>query len=1141
MTSTTVKRSFFGLGVLASLFVIIAYGFWGIPEKKEFPNKKGIVEIAEARTITSKVYRAADGQRAARFYSGPIHYQEQDGTLQDIDNTVVPSGRPGVAYEVEKGIYKAYFAPTFNAESVVDILDDDGVSISFQSQDLSVIKANGKKVSLKAPLAGSVDVDGNSIRYASAYGEGLDVRMQYEPERFIRELVIDSYGALGISEVQEAEEYIDLGFAFSLTLSELQKDQAIFIDGEEWNGEEKTDVQSIQLWDKEKEKEVFTFYRPVATDATEMTQGLFFHIIKDGDQVVITKLAPLGWLKDAAYPVRMDDTLNSYATADNACLHSGTTYSTVNTATTCATPLTGATSLSVGQNFASPTYSIYRNYFYFDTSSLTADASISAANLYIYGTADYSLTDFYIRLVAWNEGTAFSSGDYDGLGTTVYASLDTSVWSSSSYNTLAFTNTTTISKTATTNMGLRSSRDIAGTAPTQREYVSYYAVEQTGTANDPYLEVTYTIPNALPTATMPSPVQLDSDIVRFTTTIADSDLDATSTTIEYSTDSSNWIAMTFGSVTVDRGDITTSTNVVLSIDTDTNANVVLTVNWDIGTDLINTDDNAVYVRVTPHDGTVAGTTQTSAAFAVDTLPPTTAGSLTLNAAASSSLTLNLGSASSDTNFSQYKVYYKAGASGVADTDSAITSSTVSGFGAANFNGATTFTATGLTPGTQYVLNLYAYDTYGSYSNAIEVAAYTLAETPSAATITASTTAVLGLVTSAGSNPSTVRYTICRTIDTTSCVANGYVQADGTLGASAVWQAYTSWGGASGISVTGLSANTSYQFLVKARNSENTETSFSSASTATYTFASPITSIVVSDASTSSTLQARLSWSNADQTGMKIERDTGCDGSYDVTLYTNTAANDTSPTTTGSSLVGNTCYVYKMSSYNGNGQTSNTFSIATSSQFTTPPSQPTGLTTASAETASITWSWDSVAGATHYVVVTAGTNITIATTTLTSYQQTDLSPNTQYTVYVRANNSTNGTGVASSLASSYTDATTPSSITHSSQTTSALTFGWTTTAAESYARLADGSASIVQTKNWVAESSWSVTGLTANTPYTIVPPGPAHGLLARFQTPAPGSHGAPSKATSLPAMASPRVARLHACRGLACVSCPSGCI
>lgn len=60
----------------------------------------------------------------------------------------------------------------------------------------------------------------------------------------------------------------------------------------------------------------------------------------------------------------------------------------------------------------------------------------------------------------------------------------------------------------------------------------------------------------------------------------------------------------------------------------------------------------------------------------------------------------------------------------------------------------------------------------------------------------------------------------------------FIQADDTVGSSAVWQSYTSWGSGTGQRVTGLIANTTYQIKVKARYGFDTETAYSVTASAT---------------------------------------------------------------------------------------------------------------------------------------------------------------------------------------------------------------------------------------------------------------------------------------------------------------------
>lgn len=156
-----------------------------------------------------------------------------------------------------------------------------------------------------------------------------------------------------------------------------------------------------------------------------------------------------------------------------------------------------------------------------------------------------------------------------------------------------------------------------------------------------------------------------------------------------------------------------------------------------------------------------------------------------------------------------------------DADDALvtnTASTTSGGTGSTYN----LSDTGLTPNTTYTRYATAYDGSLDSLPTSSVAATTLASVPGAPTVTASSTSSLTVVINVNSNPASTEFAIYES------TTDKYVQADGTLGASVAWQTYTNWGGASGTSTSGLSANTSYSFQVKARNSSSTETALSSA-------------------------------------------------------------------------------------------------------------------------------------------------------------------------------------------------------------------------------------------------------------------------------------------------------------------------
>jgi len=132
-------------------------------------------------------------------------------------------------------------------------------------------------------------------------------------------------------------------------------------------------------------------------------------------------------------------------------------------------------------------------------------------------------------------------------------------------------------------------------------------------------------------------------------------------------------------------------------------------------------------------------------------------------------------------------------------------------------GAYTLDVTGLSVNTRYYFKSFASNSVGPSLSSTEQDFWTLANAPSAPTLSGATATGMSVAIGSGDgNPSTTQYAI----QTTN--GNLYVQADGTLGASAVWQTATTWGTRS---VSGLTSSTSYTWQLKARNGANTETAF----------------------------------------------------------------------------------------------------------------------------------------------------------------------------------------------------------------------------------------------------------------------------------------------------------------------------
>ena len=84
----------------------------------------------------------------------------------------------------------------------------------------------------------------------------------------------------------------------------------------------------------------------------------------------------------------------------------------------------------------------------------------------------------------------------------------------------------------------------------------------------------------------------------------------------------------------------------------------------------------------------------------------------------------------------------------------------------------------------------------------------------------------------GANPTDTLFAIA--ISTDDFVTTNFIQANGTIGATAAYQTYADWGGGSGEYVIGLTSSTTYKIKVKAVQTKYTETEYSVAATAATT-------------------------------------------------------------------------------------------------------------------------------------------------------------------------------------------------------------------------------------------------------------------------------------------------------------------
>ena len=435
-----------------------------------------------------------------------------------------------------------------------------------------------------------------------------------------------------------------------------------------------------------------------------------------------------------------------------------------------------------------------------------------------------------------------------------------------------------------------------------------------------------------------------------------------------------------------------------------------------------------------------------------------------------------------------------------------------------WGGASGQTISGLTPNTSHTLKAKARngDNTETAFSPDSAALVTLANAPGKPALSAATETGLTVTLNENSNPSIVTYAIYDITD------SKYVQADGTLGASAVWQTYTQWGGASGKAVTGLSVNTSHSLKAKARNSENVETAFSADSDTVYTLASTSISVAIS-APSATTLNATISnGSNPPSTTFAIHeigtnKFIQIDGTLGVSAVWQTYNNwgGASGQVTSGLLV-NTNYVYEVKARNADSVETAYSATAALYTLANVPGKPT-LANPAGNSISITINENSNPATTTYAIYdntdskyvqadgTLGDGDVWQTYTnwggVSGKSVLGLTPNTSYTMKVKARNGNNtetafsadsdalATLVSASDAPTISNPTSSSILitinTNSNPVSAQYAIHETSTNKFVQADGTLGASAVWQTyAQWGGASGQTVSGLSINTNYTL---------------------------------------------------------
>jgi hypothetical protein len=302
------------------------------------------------------------------------------------------------------------------------------------------------------------------------------------------------------------------------------------------------------------------------------------------------------------------------------------------------------------------------------------------------------------------------------------------------------------------------------------------------------------------------------------------------------------------------------------------------------------------------------------------------------------------------------------------------------------NSAWNGTVQNLTSNTSYQFSTIARngDGINSVTSSLSITTSTLAlsaNTPGTPTVSNPTTSTLQLVIATNGNTSSTTYAIYNTTNASYIAASG-----ASNGATPVYFTNSNWNG----TVSGLNINTSYQFTVTAKSSDNIVTASSSPSTAIYTLANPALAPTVGSPTTSTLALTINTNSNPTSTVYALYNNTagnyiasnGTSNGSTPVFFTNSAWNGTVQ-----NLTSNTSYQFSVIAQNGDGVNTASSSLSTATSTSAITANTPGTPTVSNSTTST-------------VQLTINTNSNTSSTTYAIFNNT-------LSTYVAANGTSNG--------------------------------------------------------------------------------------------------------------------------------------
>jgi len=473
------------------------------------PNPPEDYILVDRGLTWNTYYNASSGENILEASTGPMNYQDKNGTWTPINNTLSQLQEDHPAYNYgyrignSQGLYGVYFKS--NAQQ--------GWPVAFtynRSGDPTVHAIRSKLVGvgyvdpesdwayeyLQSVQSSQGQPNDYSITYPGVF-TGADVTWSYDNTGLKEEITLSNTTKTVLQNHPPSDYGLNDTSSYLVFITKLDHQNlglynaSGLLDGNITISD--TGVEFRDLLGQ------FRCALPLG-EAYELNnesvrQKLTYRIVHLNGETYLLSGLRLADLNAMAFPVVIDPTLTVYSTSSDGYIYnSGLVYSTVQSASSGTVDDSGWY-FTIGQkNDVVTSNYVYRGFVFFNTSSLPSNAVLDDATLSLYKKDDYSTTDFDITIQNGQptyphdpmQTSDYNKNDYSGNGGTLNTARFTA-----GYNAIELSNLSWINIDGITKLCLRSSRDISATAPTGNEYVNVQSSEFPGIGCQPKLTIVY--------------------------------------------------------------------------------------------------------------------------------------------------------------------------------------------------------------------------------------------------------------------------------------------------------------------------------------------------------------------------------------------------------------------------------------------------------------------------------------------------------------------------------------------------------------------------------------------------------------------------------------------------------------------------